>query len=83
MTSEKKNEMGGADSNSHEFDDRVRKIRKAAAIALKELDQLRLAHRCVSHIRGSAELRHPIQSFLREKIAAHPTRNLTGKIIVK
>jgi hypothetical protein len=45
MTSEKKNEMGADDSNGREFDaeydDRVRKIRKAAAIALKELDQLR------------------------------------------
>jgi len=45
MTSEKKNEIGGDDSNGREFDaeydDRVRKIRKAAAIALKELDQLR------------------------------------------
>jgi hypothetical protein len=45
MTSEKKNEIGGDDSNGREFDaeydDRVRKIRKAAAIALRELDQLR------------------------------------------
>jgi len=35
MTSEKKNEFDA------EYDDRVQKIRKAAAIALKELDQLR------------------------------------------
>ena len=36
MNSEKKNEIGANDSNG-----RVRKIRKAAALALKELDQLR------------------------------------------
>ena len=47
MTSEKKNEIGADDSNG-----RVRKIRKAAALALKESDQLRLADRCVLHIRG-------------------------------
>jgi hypothetical protein len=45
MTSEKKNEIGADDSNGREFDaeydDRVRKIRRAAAIALKELDELR------------------------------------------
>ena len=35
MNSEAKNEFDA------EYDDRVRKIRKAAAIALKELDQLR------------------------------------------
>ena len=35
MTSEVRNEFDA------EYDDRVRKIRKAAAIALKELDQLR------------------------------------------
>ena len=35
MTSEGRNEFDA------EYDDRVRKIRKAAAIALKELDQLR------------------------------------------
>jgi len=34
------------------YDDRVGKIRKAAALALKESDQLRLAHRRVLHIRG-------------------------------
>jgi hypothetical protein len=67
MTSEKTNEMGGADSNSHEFDDRVRKIRKAAAIALKELDQFRLAHRCVSDIRRSAEIRHRFNLFCERK----------------
>src|SRR6266853_1812424 len=47
MTSEKKNEIGADDSNG-----RVRKIRKAAVLALKESDQLRLAHRRVLHIRG-------------------------------
>jgi hypothetical protein len=47
MTSEKKNEIGADDSNG-----RVLKIREAAALALKELDQLRSAHRCVLHIRG-------------------------------
>jgi hypothetical protein len=47
MTSEKKNEIGSDDSNGH-----VLKIREAAALALKELDQLRSAHRCVLHIRG-------------------------------
>src|SRR6266481_3063690 len=47
MTSETKNEIGADDSNC-----RVRKIRKAAALALKESDQLRLAHRRVLHIRG-------------------------------
>ena len=78
MTSEKKNEIGADDSNG-----RVRKIRKAAALALKESDQLRLAHRVCCICEASAELRHPIQSFSREKIAAHPTRNLTGKIMVK
>ena len=78
MTSEKKNEIGADDNNGG-----VRKIRKAAALALKESDQLCLVHRCVLHIRGVGRITAPIQSFLREKIAAHPTRNLTGKIIVE
>ena len=58
MTSEKKNEIGADDSNG-----RVRKIRKAAALALKESDQLRLAHRCVLHIRGVGRITAPDSIF--------------------
>ncbi len=78
MTSEKKNEIGADYSNGP-----VRKIRKAAALALRESDQLRLAHRCVLHIWGVGRITAPDSIFLRERIAAHPTLNLTGKIIVK
>jgi hypothetical protein len=31
---------------------------------------------------GSAELRHRIESFLRRKIAARPTRHMARKVIV-
>ena len=31
---------------------------------------------------GSAELRHRIESLLRRKIAARPTRHMTRKVIV-
>src|SRR5260370_774313 len=58
MTSEKKNEIGADDSNG-----RVRKIRKADALALKESDQLRLAHRCVLHIRGVGRITTPDSIF--------------------
>lgn len=58
MTSEKKNEIGADDSNG-----RVRKIRKAAALALKESDQLRLAHRCVLQIRGVGRITAPDSIF--------------------
>jgi hypothetical protein len=58
MTSEKKNEIGADDSNG-----RVRKIRKAAALALKESDQLRLAHRCVLRIRGVGRITAPDSIF--------------------
>ena len=78
MTSEKKNEIGVDDSNG-----RVLKIREAAALSLKELDQLRSARRCVLHIRGVGKITAPDSFFLGDKIAAHPTRNLTGKIIVE
>ncbi len=58
MTSEKKNEIGADDSHG-----RVRKIRKAAALALKESDQLRLAHRCLLHIRGVGRITAPDSIF--------------------
>jgi hypothetical protein len=82
MTSEKKNEIGADGSNG-----RVRKIRKAAAVALRDQTN------CVQPIgvccvyEASAELGHPIQSFFSIFFArenrCNPTRNLTGKIIVK
>lgn len=47
MNSEKKNEFGANDSNG-----RVLKIKEPAALALKGLEQLRAAHRCVLHVPG-------------------------------
>src|SRR6266702_5532249 len=58
MNSEKKNEIGGDDTNA-----RVLKIREAAASALKELDQLRSAHRCVLRIRGVGRITAPDSIF--------------------
>src|SRR6266496_5240185 len=58
MNSEKKNEIGADDSNG-----RVLKIREAAAIALKELDQLHSAHRCVLHIPGVGGITAPYSIF--------------------
>ena len=77
MTSEKKNEFDA------EYDNRVQKIRKAAAIALKESDQLRSAHRCVLRIRGVGRITAPDSIFFARENRFNPTRNLTGKIIVK
>jgi hypothetical protein len=54
MNSEKKNEIGANDSNG-----RVRKIPKAAALALEASDQLRSSHRCVLHIRGVGRITAP------------------------
>lgn len=54
MNSEKNNEIGADDGNG-----RVLKIRQAAAIALKELDQLHSAHRCVLHIPGVGRITAP------------------------
>jgi len=48
-------------------DDRVGKIRAPAALALKESDQLRLAHRCVLHLRGVGRITAPdLIFFARE-----------------
>jgi hypothetical protein len=58
MTSETNNEIGADDSHG-----RVRKIRKAAALALKESDQLRLSHRCLLHIRGVGKITAPDSIF--------------------
>ncbi len=58
MTSEKKNEIGADDSNG-----RVLKIREAAALGLKELDQLPSARRCVLHIRGVGRITAPHSIF--------------------
>jgi hypothetical protein len=58
MNSEKKNEIGADDSNG-----RVLKTREAAALALKELDQLHSAHRCVLHIRGVGRITAPYSIF--------------------
>jgi hypothetical protein len=59
MNSEVKNEFDA------EYDDRVRKIRKAAAIALKELDQLRSG----GHMTGET-LDAEVERIAREKL--HP-----------
>src|SRR5260370_40117363 len=58
MNFEKKNELGADDSNG-----RVLKIREAAALALKELDQLCSARRCVLHIRGVGKITAPDSIF--------------------
>src|SRR5260370_42518538 len=58
MTSEKKNEIGADDSNGS-----VRKIRKAAALALEASDQLRLAPRSVLHIRSVGRITAPDSIF--------------------
>ena len=67
MTSEKKNEIGADDSNGH-----VQKIRKAAAFALKESDQLRLAHRRVLHIRGVGRITAPDSIFFARENRCPP-----------
>jgi hypothetical protein len=58
MTSEKENEIGANDSNG-----RVLKIRETASLTLKELDQLRSAHRCVLHMRGVGRITAPDSFF--------------------
>ena len=58
MNSERKNEIGADDGNG-----RVLRIREAAAIALKELDQLHSAHRCVLHIPGVDRITAPYSIF--------------------
>jgi hypothetical protein len=58
MNSEKKNEIGANDSNG-----RVLKIRGPAALALKGLEQLRAAHRCVLHIPGVGRITAPDSIF--------------------
>ena len=58
MTSEKENEIGADDSNG-----RVLKTREAAALALKELDQLHSAHRCVLDIPGVGRITAPHSIF--------------------
>ena len=58
MTSEKKNEIGADDNNG-----RVRKIRKAAALAVEESDQLRSSHRWVLGIRGVGRITAPDSIF--------------------
>jgi len=54
MNSEKNNEIGADDGNG-----RVLKTREAATLALKELDQLHSAHRCVLHIPGVGRITAP------------------------
>ncbi len=58
MNSEKKNEIDADDTNC-----RVLKTREAAALALKELDQLHSAHRCVLHIPGVGRITAPYSIF--------------------
>src|SRR5437016_14644205 len=58
MNSEKKNEIGANDSNG-----RVLKTAEAATLALKELDQLHSARRCVLHIRGVGRITAPYSIF--------------------
>jgi hypothetical protein len=78
MNSEKKNEIGADDSNG-----RVRKIREAAALALKELDQLRSAGWYVLHIPGVGRITAPASTLFARENRRRPTRNATRKIIVK
>jgi hypothetical protein len=54
MNSGKKNEIDADDGNS-----RVLKTREAAALALRKLDQLRSAHRCVLHLPGVGRITVP------------------------
>jgi hypothetical protein len=58
MNSENKNEIGANDSNS-----RVLKIKEPATLALKGLEQLRAAHRCVLHIPGIVRITAPDAIF--------------------
>jgi hypothetical protein len=58
MSTEKKNEIGANDSNG-----RVLKTREAAALALKELGQLRSTPRCVLHIPGVGRITAPNSIF--------------------
>lgn len=58
MNSERKNEIGADDSSG-----RVLKIREGAALALKELDQLRSGRRCVLRIRGVDRITAPDSIF--------------------
>jgi hypothetical protein len=58
MNSEKKNDIGANDRKS-----RVLKIKEPAAMALKGLEQLRAAHRCVLHIPGIVRITAPDSIF--------------------
>ena len=58
MHFERKNEIGADDSSG-----RVLKIREAATLALKELDQLRSSRRCMLRIRGVGGITAPDSIF--------------------
>src|SRR6266436_8557558 len=58
MNSEQRNQIGADDCNGL-----VLKTREAAALALKELGQLRSAHRCVLHLRGVGRITAPDSIF--------------------
>jgi hypothetical protein len=58
MNSKRRNEIGADDGSG-----RVLKIRQAATLALKELDQLRSGRRCVLHIRGVGGITAPDSIF--------------------
>jgi hypothetical protein len=78
MNSEKKNEIDADDGNS-----RILKIREAATLALKELDQSRSAYRCVLHLPGVGTITAPDSILFPRENRGPSTPNLTGKIIVK
>ena len=77
MNSERKNEIGADDSCG-----RVLKIREAATLALKELDQLRSGRRCVLHIRGVGGIKVPDSIFFaRENRRPSHAQSDSGQLI--
>ncbi|MGC1323178.1 MAG: hypothetical protein WA849_13420 [Candidatus Udaeobacter sp.] len=79
MNSKNKNGIGADDSNG-----RVLKTTEEAALALKGIRPITSSPSvCVAYTRRRQNYGTGFNPFFREKIAARPARNLTGKIIVK
>ena len=74
MNCKKKNEIGANDSNG-----RVLKIREAATLALKKLEQLHSYHRCMLHIRGVGRITAPYSIFFARENRRPPRTQSNGE----